>query len=306
MGTILNTLTKKVVILAAYSVVGRAPRNVVVLRDHKASITHASISWNGTQWEVHDFASTNGTWVNGERVVGKTRKTLTCGDVLRFGSDTEHWDFLDDRGPIVIARCVTTNEEKAATNGILALPDDMNLAVTILLDGDGQWWVESSDGSRRIARHGERIDIGSETWELEVPPDTSFVGTYKSNAPLSLATISLRFRVSHEGDHVGVDIVHEDGELNLGTRTLFDVLAHLANVRWKDAQDAYLPQADQGWYDMQDLMRHLGKNEQYINVLIFRIREAFSKAGIEGAEGIVERRPKQLRLGTGRILGLTG
>ncbi len=125
----------------------------------------------------------------------------------------------------------------------------------------------------------------------------------KPPSNLSLATMSLRFHMSCDGDHVGLDIVHECGVLSLGTKTRFDVLAHLAQVRWRDAQNPTLPEVDQGWYDMQDLMRHVGKSERYINVLIHRIRQVFSEAGVEHAGGIVERRPKQLRLGTGRILG---
>lgn len=304
MGTILHISTKTTAILAAYSVVGRVRRNAVVLSDHAASMSHASISWNGERWEVHDFASTNGTWVNGARVVGKHRIPLKLGDILRFGPETEQWQLIDDRGPVVVARCLTTGETKAAENGVLALPEETNVQVSILIDADGQWLVESSDGTRWCAKHGENIVIADQTWELEVPPDSSFVGTYKATPLLSMTTISLRFHMSHDGDHVRVDIVHEDGELSLGTKTRFDVLFPLAEARWKDARDAKLPEHDHGWYDLQDLMRHVGVSESYVNVLIFRIREALSRAGVEGAEGIVERRPKQLRLGTGRILGL--
>jgi len=111
--------------------------------------------------------------------------------------------------------------------------------------------------------------------------------------------------MSHDGDHVGIDILHDDGKVCLGTKTRFDLLAHLAGQRQTDAHNGSLPESDQGWYYVQDLVRHMGTTEKYINVLIYRIREAFSEQGIEGAEGIIERRPKQVRLGTGRIQGIT-
>ena len=38
-----------------------------------------------------------------------------------------------------------------------------------------------------------------------------------------------------------------------------------------------------------------------LNIDVFRIREQFAKAGVVDAAGIIERRPGQLRVGTGRI-----
>lgn len=305
MGTILHLATRKTVVLGAETGVGRAHDNLVQLSDLQASNRHASIRWNDEHWEVRDFSTTNGTWVNEKRVLGSDWVVLSRGDVLRFGSGTERWELVDARGPIAVARSLATGEVREAKNCILALPNDTNLYVSILLDGDGQWVVESSDGARRFAKDAEEILVVDEPWQLEVPPASSFVGTAKANASLSMANIGLRFHVSHDGDHVRIDVVHEEKEFSLGTKTRFDILFHLAQRRWNDAQQVGLPEADHGWYDMQDLMRHLGKKEQYINTLIFRLRDDFAEAKVEGAEGIVERRPKQLRLGTGRILGLT-
>jgi FHA domain len=66
-------------------VIGRAGQNQVVLAgDEFASAHHARVeSRRGGVW-VHDLGSTNGTFVNGERVVGARR--LSSGDVLRVGS----------------------------------------------------------------------------------------------------------------------------------------------------------------------------------------------------------------------------
>src|SRR5947207_9566321 len=64
--------------------VGRADQNDLVLDgDEFASARHARIEARGDGVWVQDLESTNGTFVNGSRVVGAER--LSPGDVLRVG-----------------------------------------------------------------------------------------------------------------------------------------------------------------------------------------------------------------------------
>lgn len=65
--------------------IGRDPGNDLCFdpyEDRDASSKHAEISIEGEQWWLDDLGSTNGTFVNGERV---TRHSLTEGDVIAFG-----------------------------------------------------------------------------------------------------------------------------------------------------------------------------------------------------------------------------
>jgi hypothetical protein len=63
--------------------VGRAPDNDVVLADSYVSRRHCAILVHaGTQCEVHDTASKNGTFINGQRIPGPTR--LNPGDEIRL------------------------------------------------------------------------------------------------------------------------------------------------------------------------------------------------------------------------------
>jgi hypothetical protein len=65
--------------------IGRAGQNEIVLAgDEFASAQHARVEARRDAVWVHDLGSTNGTFVNGERVVGAHR--LSPGDVLRVGS----------------------------------------------------------------------------------------------------------------------------------------------------------------------------------------------------------------------------
>ena len=71
----------------AYSVVdttslGRADSNTVVLRDGKASRQHTRIERKGNDYFLTDLNSSNGTFVNGERV---DEHALTDGDKIQIG-----------------------------------------------------------------------------------------------------------------------------------------------------------------------------------------------------------------------------
>jgi hypothetical protein len=66
------------------TVVGREFGNGLVVPNDTVSRRHASIQKSGTQVEVQDHGSTNGTWVNGVKVIGT--QALRPGDSVRFGS----------------------------------------------------------------------------------------------------------------------------------------------------------------------------------------------------------------------------
>jgi hypothetical protein len=66
--------------------IGRRAECEVVLQDDAVSGRHARISWDTDNWQVEDLESTNGTFLNGQRVTRPTR--LKSGDALRVGNAT--------------------------------------------------------------------------------------------------------------------------------------------------------------------------------------------------------------------------
>ncbi len=66
--------------------IGRGSANEIVLQDTQASRHHAEISRQGDQFFIRDLDSTNGTFVNGERVTGP--RLLKPGDQIRIGETT--------------------------------------------------------------------------------------------------------------------------------------------------------------------------------------------------------------------------
>jgi pSer/pThr/pTyr-binding forkhead associated (FHA) protein len=70
--------------LGAEVTLGRSPRCIVRLEDRFASGVHARVfERNGELW-LEDLGSTNGTYLNDERLVAPTR--LQRGDRIRIGS----------------------------------------------------------------------------------------------------------------------------------------------------------------------------------------------------------------------------
>ena len=63
--------------------VGRGPSNEIRLRDESVSGSHATLTRRGAQWVVLDLGSTNGTYVDGERITGE--RMLQGVSELRFG-----------------------------------------------------------------------------------------------------------------------------------------------------------------------------------------------------------------------------
>jgi pSer/pThr/pTyr-binding forkhead associated (FHA) protein len=74
----------QLVCITEEAVLGRDFRCDVVIHDDEASRVHARVTpVDGRGWHVTDLATTNGTFVNTERIVGPA--TVRVGDVIRVG-----------------------------------------------------------------------------------------------------------------------------------------------------------------------------------------------------------------------------
>lgn len=69
--------------LDAVNSIGRDVNNSIVVDDSFVSTDHAVLSYRGRAWYVEDRGSTNGTWLNGQRVEGLL--PLGYGDEIQIG-----------------------------------------------------------------------------------------------------------------------------------------------------------------------------------------------------------------------------
>jgi Protein of unknown function (DUF3662)/FHA domain len=65
--------------------IGRAADNDVAIDNQRVSRYHAQARWVESDWLVYDLDSTNGTFVDGERVFPSQPRPLRTGAVLRLG-----------------------------------------------------------------------------------------------------------------------------------------------------------------------------------------------------------------------------
>ena len=69
--------------LDAVNSLGRDVNNSIVIDDSFVSAEHALLTFRGRAWYLEDRSSTNGTWLNGQRVEGML--PLGYGDELQVG-----------------------------------------------------------------------------------------------------------------------------------------------------------------------------------------------------------------------------
>ncbi len=74
--------------------IGRAEYNDLVIPDDSVSSAHAKLQRREGVWVLFDTESTNGTWVDGERVAGEA--PLGPGAVVRFGEVSVMFEPTDD------------------------------------------------------------------------------------------------------------------------------------------------------------------------------------------------------------------
>ncbi|MDX2191954.1 MAG: FHA domain-containing protein [Gemmatimonadales bacterium] len=76
--------------------IGRADYNDLVLPDPSVSTSHAKLQRRGSAWVLVDLESTNGTFVDGEKLTEEA--ALSPGATVRFGDVSVLFDSLDEGG----------------------------------------------------------------------------------------------------------------------------------------------------------------------------------------------------------------
>ncbi len=171
---------------------GRAPENSIVIAESKVSRLHAQLNWVNDDWEVVDLGSSNGTFVNGERI---ERRRIAPGDTIQIGDSTLRYEL--------------GAAEPAAADAAITIDDEGDLDKT-LADATVAVKLSQIDLPRLAVRMP-----GRPTWELALDGDEFTIGRNTTNDIIvDLPQISrLHARLVRRGDH----FVLKDNDSSNGT-----------------------------------------------------------------------------------------
>jgi hypothetical protein len=277
---------------------GRDATCDVRVDDPKVSHEHASLRWKDGTWELRDLGSVNGTFVGTRRLAAGERAQLEVGAVFSLANPSILFELVDDSPPVAATLHRATGKLLVATGGILVLPSEDQPRMTLFASSDGIWHVEV-DQEVRAAKHGEELVLGAETYVVEVPTPT--VGTARSgaNSPM-LESLRLKFAVAPDEESVEVTLFVGDKPTTLPPRRYHYLLVTLARA-W--LADIGIAPSVRGYRDRDELCDKLEVDVMKLNVEIYRLRKQFAELGVQGAAGLIERRPGtfEVRIGITNI-----
>src|SRR5688572_23265308 len=136
-----RVIKETTVTLGAPVTVGRLPDNTIVIDNSAVSSHHIRVAREGPQFVVEDLGSTNGTFVNGEKI---TKRPLRHGDTILVG---KHKLFFDRMGEA---------EFDAPELAGRDLPD---FGGTVVLDADQQQRLLAAAQARLQARAAQPAPV---------------------------------------------------------------------------------------------------------------------------------------------------
>jgi hypothetical protein len=101
--------------------IGRASDNGLVVNDSRASGHHAEIVPDGQSYSIADLGSSNGTFVNGQRLSKGSPRILQSGDSIRIGETTFSFD-----SPVSLPQAATAVGDATLPAGPLSPSNPMN------------------------------------------------------------------------------------------------------------------------------------------------------------------------------------
>lgn len=282
------------------TILGRSPRSDIVLDDPCVSGTHARLRWARTGWVVRDLGSSNGTWIDGEKLQPGQDHPLRASMELALGSARCRWR-LESEGPPP-PQATSHPGTAVGSAGRLVLPP-VGEEQLVIYEEAGSWVSEDLvSGAVVPVSSGDIVLAGGERWRLHLVGAEPV--TLQDAAPgPHLSELSLYIR-SRRGDEY-VEIRASDGktEIELGEYACYAVVLFLARARLEDDAAGLLP-AESGWRMQEEVLEALKIRRLHLFTQTRRARIYFSEAGVLGASGLFERRNTsgEIRLGIGRLL----
>ncbi len=288
--------TGAVVTLYPRQLVGRSAAAEIRLADSLCSFRHCEIAWKAGAWTIRDLNSRNGTWLDGRRLGPTDRAQVEPGALVAFGNPSDPWEIVDVGAPTAVLL--------GPAGEVVYAEDDLLVATgtgrrwTARRDDDGAWIVEDPAGACEPV-DGERVlEIDGRPWRLLCP--TGGDDTARLQIAYAIDRLVLRLRTGVALREVLVEALIDGVAVPVAARAHHALLVLLARAR---VRDHALPPEDQGWTPREELQRALGVDDNELNQQIYRLRQQFSRMGLQGAARLVERRSPDglVRLGIAEL-----
>jgi FHA domain-containing protein len=276
--------------------IGRSGLANLRLKAPRVSAEHCMVFWENRAWYVRELGSRNGTSINGQPLTPGQPRPLQIGDSLRLAGTDEVWGLCDDEPPEPCAVCEPTGGWRHGQHGLLQLPDDGSPSSSIFEQG-GRWVCEGQNQIEGVESE-QTVIVNALPWKLFLP-ELPGVSERTEEGSLVLGTLTLRFSVSANEEHVALELLHGGLSREVPSRSYLYTLLVLARRRTRPG-----PNDDpEGWVHTEELARMLRCSREKLNVDIHRLRQLLRIAKVRDAGKIVERRlgSSELRIGTNRI-----
>lgn len=194
-----------VIALAESLIVGRDPKSGLRMTDPLVSSRHAAVRMGEQGFEIADLASTNGTFLNGDRIAQPT--SLRLGDVIRIGST--HLLFTDQEDP---ERGGTAQDSLAPLREESFVHDSLVGSAGPQLEGPKVRWITDVDEGILLGDSGAHS--GGRGLKLALPVVDAVQRSFSVawDLPDLIQRIAQGFVRATEAEGVAVFVIRQDAE----------------------------------------------------------------------------------------------
>jgi len=291
--------------LKAYHCFGRSTTNVdTVIDTPEISRIHAVIEWTNEQWFIRDVSS-NGTWLNNQKLTKDSSNKLTVGDSISFAKANAHCFTVQDLTRPQNMLFATSQTKKQSTFSPIILTDDNLLpseeAPEISLfyvQSKNQWYKEHLDDADGVAYPVADLDIlnfSENSWQLRLN-NLSENTVQLAKTQLLAHQIKYRFNLSQDEETTELTITTKNEHLFLSNKAHHYLTLSLARHRNEDATKG-IDEYSQGWRLPEIMAKELGCDIQLFTTHISRAKKQFREV-MEGAcdgNELIERKGNKIR-----------
>jgi len=304
MAVLIDNQTQQRCLLQAHHSFGRLQTSVnTFLAEAVISKIHAIMEWNEEHWLLRDVSS-NGTWLNGNKLAREQVAQLNVGDVVCFASKSGYaFEVFDLNPPCDCLMPIEHNSEAIELEYFHLLPSKNSHPMVLSYNNQTySWWQEILDDnlSQPITStelHDQALlTIDGLTWQLQINRTIAETQILRPSVT-SLEQLTFFFQTSLDEESTQLLMKSGEQHIDLLIRSHHYLTLILARQRAKDMQ-AGLDESEQGWVYAEQLAKDLGLEATHLNIQIYRIRKQFVDALNNSCESsnIIERNAGKLRL----------